>query len=210
MNMLSFESIKSFQEKWNCLESLKTTRVRKTTGVQKTTRVRKTTGVQKTTRPLRVWETRKSGSSQESKKAVRSQETRTSRVWKTGRSQESRIRRITPNNTAVFPPAHAYLGENVRSLQFVWVHTSPTLLMAFLEPFSGPLCDGASIVAIWERSRGHCYLLSTYQPISQLWPATGQTCCISAPPLYHNTLHVYIKCTYSVHIHVTWRGNGEN
>jgi hypothetical protein len=42
MNMLSFESSKGFQDKCNCLESLKTTRVWKTTRVQKTTRVWKT------------------------------------------------------------------------------------------------------------------------------------------------------------------------
>jgi hypothetical protein len=42
---------------------------------------------------------------QESKKTAKSQESRNSRVWKTGRIQESRSRRITPNNTAIFPPA---------------------------------------------------------------------------------------------------------
>jgi hypothetical protein len=34
MNMLSFERNNSFQDKWNCLESLKTTRVWKTTRVR--------------------------------------------------------------------------------------------------------------------------------------------------------------------------------
>jgi hypothetical protein len=47
----------------------------------------------------------KSGSPQESKKAAKYQEARTSKVWKTGRPQESRIKRINPNNTAVFPSA---------------------------------------------------------------------------------------------------------
>jgi hypothetical protein len=37
---------------------------------------------------------------QESKKTAKSQESRTSRVWNTGRIQESRSRRITPDNTA--------------------------------------------------------------------------------------------------------------
>ncbi len=41
--MLSFESSKGFQDKCNCLESLKTTRVMKTKSVRKTTRVWKTT-----------------------------------------------------------------------------------------------------------------------------------------------------------------------
>jgi hypothetical protein len=38
-------------------------------------------------------------------KAARSQEARTSRVWKTSSPQESRIKIITSNNTALFPPA---------------------------------------------------------------------------------------------------------
>jgi hypothetical protein len=43
-----------------------------------------------------------------------------SRVWKTGRSQESRNRRITPNNTALFPPARGgerEKGERCSGLQ---------------------------------------------------------------------------------------------
>jgi hypothetical protein len=36
-------------------------------------------------------------------KAARSQEARTSRVWKTSRPQESRIKRMTSNYTALFP-----------------------------------------------------------------------------------------------------------
>jgi hypothetical protein len=53
-----------------------------------------------------IQEVRKSQESpQESKKAAKSQESRTPRVWKTGRIQESRSRRITPNNMDIFPPA---------------------------------------------------------------------------------------------------------
>jgi hypothetical protein len=61
---------------------------------------------------LKKPEPQESGSPQQSKKAARSQEARTSRVWKTGKSQESRIRRKTPNNTALFPPAKG--GERVK------------------------------------------------------------------------------------------------
>jgi hypothetical protein len=45
-----------------------------------------------------------SGSPQESKKTNKSQESRTSRVWKTGITQESKSRRISPN-IVIFPPA---------------------------------------------------------------------------------------------------------
>jgi hypothetical protein len=41
MNMLSFDISKGFQDKCNCLESLKTTRVRTTARVRKSTRVKK-------------------------------------------------------------------------------------------------------------------------------------------------------------------------
>jgi hypothetical protein len=41
---------------------------------------------------------------QESKKAAKSQESRISRVWKTGIIQESKSGRISPN-IAIFPPA---------------------------------------------------------------------------------------------------------
>jgi hypothetical protein len=51
-------------------------------------------------------------SPQESKKTAKSQESRIRRVWKTGIIQESRSRRITPNNTAIFPPARG--GERER------------------------------------------------------------------------------------------------
>jgi hypothetical protein len=44
------------------------------------------------------------GSMQESKMTTKSQESRISRVWKTGITQESKSRRITPN-IATFPPA---------------------------------------------------------------------------------------------------------
>jgi hypothetical protein len=53
-----------------------------------------------------IQEGRKSQESpQESKKTAKSQESKTPRVWKTDRIQESRSRRITPDNTAIFPPA---------------------------------------------------------------------------------------------------------
>jgi hypothetical protein len=54
---------------------------------------------------------RNPGSPQESKKTAKSQESITPRVWKTGRIQESRPRRITPNNIAIFPPARGGEGE---------------------------------------------------------------------------------------------------
>jgi hypothetical protein len=55
---------------------------------------------------LEIQEVPKSQESpRESKKAAKSQESRASRVWKTGRIQEPRSRRITPNNITIFPPA---------------------------------------------------------------------------------------------------------
>jgi hypothetical protein len=53
-----------------------------------------------------IQEVRKSQESlQESKETAKSQESRIPRVWKTGIIQESRSRRVTPNNIAIFPPA---------------------------------------------------------------------------------------------------------
>ncbi len=106
------KEVKVFQYKHNCLESLKTKRVWKTTRVRKTTRVPKTTKNTKNHKTMKIpgnqeiQEVRKSQESpQESKKTAKSQESRTARVWKTGKKQESRSRRITSNNTAIFPPA---------------------------------------------------------------------------------------------------------
>jgi hypothetical protein len=60
----------------------------------------------KSTRNEGIQEVCKSQESpQESKKTAKSQESRIPRVWKTGKIQEPRSRRITPNNTAIFPPA---------------------------------------------------------------------------------------------------------
>ncbi len=61
--VLSFERSKSFQYKYNCLESLKTKRVRKTTRVQKTTRSIKN---HKTMKSPRNQEIQAGGKSQES------------------------------------------------------------------------------------------------------------------------------------------------
>ncbi len=94
-----FERSKSFQYKHNCLESLKSKRVRKTT------RSIKNHKTMKSPRNQEIQEVHKSQEGpQESKKTAKSQEFRTPRVWKTGRIQESRSRRITPNNIAIFPP----------------------------------------------------------------------------------------------------------
>jgi hypothetical protein len=105
VNMLSFETSKGFPYKCNCLESLKTKRVQKTTGVWKTTRSIENHKTMKSPGNQEIQEVRKSQESpQESKKTAKSQKSRISRVWKTGRIQESRSRRITPNNTALIPP----------------------------------------------------------------------------------------------------------
>jgi hypothetical protein len=52
MNIRFFESSKGFQDKCNCLESLKTTKVRKTARTWKTTRFQKTTRVWNTARSV--------------------------------------------------------------------------------------------------------------------------------------------------------------
>jgi hypothetical protein len=71
MNMLSFESSKGFQDKCNCLESLKTTRVRKTTRIWKTTRFQKTTRVWKTARSIENHKTMMNLRDQEVRKPAR-------------------------------------------------------------------------------------------------------------------------------------------
>jgi hypothetical protein len=81
------------------------------------------------------------GGLQESKKAAWSQEARTSRVWKTGSTQESRIKRITPNNTALtalFPPARG--GEREKGKR----DTSLRCMVKFREEFNN-LSDDSSI-----------------------------------------------------------------
>jgi hypothetical protein len=113
VNMLSFDRSKVFQHKCYCLESLKTKRVRKTTvhesrNLQESRRLQEAENhkIMKSPGNQEIHtKSTESGSPQESKKTAKSQESRTSRVWKTGRLQESRIRRITPNNVALFPPA---------------------------------------------------------------------------------------------------------
>jgi hypothetical protein len=115
VNMLSFERSKGFQYECNCLECLKTKRVRKTTRVQKTTRSIENHKTMKSQGNQEIQEVHKSQESpQESKKTAKSQESRTSRVWKTGRIQEPRSRRITPNNFAIFPPTRGGEREKER------------------------------------------------------------------------------------------------
>jgi hypothetical protein len=57
-----------------------------------------------------------SGSLQESKMTAKSQESRISRVWKTGITQELKSRRITPN-IAIFPSARGGEKEKGKRLQ---------------------------------------------------------------------------------------------
>ncbi len=80
---------------------MKTTKVRNTTRVWKIARIIENYKTIECLEDQTVRKSARSGSLQESKKTSRSQKARTSRVWKTGRPQDSRRRRKTSDNTAL-------------------------------------------------------------------------------------------------------------